>query len=135
MFTLIRRKASPDWAEKLGWSQGDIERLNREAVLLLKEIRARQKDAAQSLISGIVGPRGDGYAVEKKMSAEEAEKYHSVQIRILKESGVDLITCMTINYAEARFQKECVCVLLLEHRRRLGLPVLHQRIGFPVLSV
>ena len=52
------------------------------------------------VISGCIGPRGDGYAPDQKMSIEQAQAYHQIQIHSLAEAGADCITAMTINYTE-----------------------------------
>jgi S-methylmethionine-dependent homocysteine/selenocysteine methylase len=51
-------------------------------------------------VSGVVTPRGDGYVVDKKMTADDSESYHSLQIGVLAEEGVDIITFYTANYPE-----------------------------------
>jgi len=48
----------------------------------------------------VVGPRGDGYVVEKKMSVEEAELYHSRQIAIIASTNADFVTVRTMTYVE-----------------------------------
>ena len=52
------------------------------------------------VISGNIGPRGDGYAVGNAMSADEAEKYHSAQIAVFQETEADLVSAFTMNYVE-----------------------------------
>ena len=51
-------------------------------------------------LSGIVGPRGDGYIIGDRMTPEEAEAYHSLNIGILAEEGVDIINLETATYPE-----------------------------------
>ena len=52
------------------------------------------------MISGLVGPRGDGYKVDGAMSAQEAEDYHSFQIGIFRETEADMVSAFTINYVD-----------------------------------
>lgn len=52
------------------------------------------------MISGCIGPRGDGYVVSDKMTAEEAEKYHTPQISAFSHTEADVVTAFTINYVE-----------------------------------
>ncbi len=52
------------------------------------------------VISGCVGPRGDGYNPAELMTAIEAEKYHARQIETFAQSNADLVTAMTITYTE-----------------------------------
>jgi S-methylmethionine-dependent homocysteine/selenocysteine methylase len=76
-------RASPDWAAKLGYSTDQLAELNREAITLLEPIRAElDSRATPVVISGCVGPRGDGYDPGKVMTAQEAERYHAGQIGV-----------------------------------------------------
>jgi S-methylmethionine-dependent homocysteine/selenocysteine methylase len=52
------------------------------------------------MISGCVGPRGDGYVAAELMSADEAERYHSRQVGTFAASGVDLVSAITMTYPE-----------------------------------
>jgi S-methylmethionine-dependent homocysteine/selenocysteine methylase len=54
------------------------------------------------VISGCVGPRGDGYDPAHVMSAAEAERYHAQQIRIFAATAADMVTAITMtNIPEA----------------------------------
>jgi homocysteine S-methyltransferase len=96
-------RASPDWAERRGYTLEDLDRVNREAVELLEAVRRRHETSATPVvISGCIGPRGDGYAPEFLMEASEAEAYHRRQIDVFAAAGVDLVTAITMTYpAEA----------------------------------
>lgn len=50
------------------------------------------------VISGNVGPRGDGYDPETLMTPVEAEADHGEQIRVFAEAGVDLIGAVTMTH-------------------------------------
>ena len=55
-------RASSDWGDRLGYSPADLARVNRDAISMLAELRERYRDdLADVVISGMVGPRGDGY--------------------------------------------------------------------------
>ena len=90
-------RANPDWGEKLGYGAAALEDVNRRAVALLRELR---RDEPPLLISGCVGPRGDGYVVGETMTAAEAERYHDAQIAVFAEEGVDLVSALTLTYAD-----------------------------------
>jgi homocysteine S-methyltransferase len=47
-----------------------------------------------------VGPRGDGYVVGETMTSDEAANYHGAQIRSFAEAGVDVVTGITLTYAD-----------------------------------
>jgi S-methylmethionine-dependent homocysteine/selenocysteine methylase len=53
-----------------------------------------------AVISGCVGPRGDGYNPSSTMSAKEAELYHRAQITTFEDSAADMVTAITMNYVE-----------------------------------
>ena len=52
------------------------------------------------VLSGCVGPRGDGYKPGATMSVAEAERYHAEQIRVFAETEADMIGAFTMNYVE-----------------------------------
>lgn len=90
-------RASPDWGEKLGYSAQALDAANRKAIGLLHELRAElETERSPMVISGCVGPRGDGYDPGKLMSPEQAEAYHAPQIRLYAQSGADQVTAITI---------------------------------------
>ena len=94
-------RANPDWASELGYSRGQLDDANRVAVELAEEVRAAAAaDGIAAVVSGCVGPRGDGYHPGSVMTAEEAERYHSVQIGTFADTSADQVTAMTITNAD-----------------------------------
>ncbi len=94
-------RANPDWAEQLGYSAARLDENNRAAVALGEEVRAAATAAGiTAVVSGCVGPRGDGYDPANAMTSEEAQRYHSVQIGTFADTSVDQVTAMTITNAE-----------------------------------
>jgi S-methylmethionine-dependent homocysteine/selenocysteine methylase len=65
----------------------------------LREIARPYKDEVEILYVGIVGPRGDAYSLNRTITENAAEDYHSVQIETLKRAQVDLVSAMTFNSA------------------------------------
>ena len=55
-------RASADWGARLGYDAEGPARVNREAVRRLQQIRAAYPSVGL-VVSGCVGPRGDGYLV------------------------------------------------------------------------
>lgn len=96
-------RSSPDWGEKLGYSAQDLEAANHKAIELLFELREEfETPACPMVISGCIGPRGDGYDPGRVMTAEEAEAYHSTQARVFAAAGADMIAAVTMtNIPEA----------------------------------
>jgi S-methylmethionine-dependent homocysteine/selenocysteine methylase len=94
-------RASRDWAEKLGYSAPELADVNRASIELLAEIREEfGRKSTPIVISGCVGPRGDGYRPEAMMSAAAAEAYHSEQIETFRQTEADMVTAITMNYVE-----------------------------------
>jgi len=94
-------RASADWGAKLGYGKADLTEVNKQAIALLVEQRGIfETEASPMVISGCVGPRGDGYNPGEMMTAEEAETYHAAQIRAFAESPADMITAITMTYEE-----------------------------------
>jgi S-methylmethionine-dependent homocysteine/selenocysteine methylase len=93
-------RASPAWAERLGYSAAELDALNRASIALMEEIRDRyESPETPFVISGCIGPQGDGYAPDELLSAEAAEKYHSIQIATFAETAADMVTAITMTYA------------------------------------
>lgn len=70
-------RANPDWGIKLGYSDESLAEINRRAIALLHEIRNEyETEKTRMVISGCLGPRGDGYIPTDAMTEEEAESYH-----------------------------------------------------------
>ena len=94
-------RASIGWGGKIGYSENDLAEANRKAIKMLNEIRDEyETEKSKMVISGNLGPRGDGYIPSDLMSSDEAEKYHSAQIRTFSKTNADMISAFTINYVE-----------------------------------
>jgi S-methylmethionine-dependent homocysteine/selenocysteine methylase len=93
-------RASPDWGTKLGYSSTALATLNRKAITVLQEIRdAYEHDTTPIVISGCIGPRGDGYNPAALMTEEAAERYHTMQAQTFRDTEADLVTAITMTYA------------------------------------
>ena len=88
--------------------------MNREAVAFLREACAGR--AARVVVSGAIGPRGDGYVAGELMSTADAVSYHAPQVEALADAGVDLISALTMTYAEE-------AAGIAPRRRTRGVPV------------
>lgn len=94
-------RSSPEWGMSLGYSKLALADINRKAVELLSEIRREyENEKTKIVISGCVGPRGDGYNPGNLMSAKEAQEYHAEQIGTFSQTEADMVTAITMNYAE-----------------------------------
>jgi S-methylmethionine-dependent homocysteine/selenocysteine methylase len=92
-------RASPDWSTKLGYDEDGVRRVNHAGVDLVRQVRDR-RGTVQVVVNGAIGPRGDGYVADTHMSADEAADYHSTQVRAFAEAGADLVTAVTMTYAD-----------------------------------
>ncbi len=93
-------RASPDWAARLGYSSSALEAANRAAIDLMHEIRRElETDRSPMVISGCVGPRGDGYRADAVMTPDAAQAYHTAQIRLFAQAGADLTTAVTMTHS------------------------------------
>ena len=94
-------RANPDWGELLGYSAEALADVNRRGVALLQEVRSRAGDAVPDIvISGCMGPRGDGYRVDTQMTADEAQRYHEAQVGTFANTDADLVSSLTLTYAD-----------------------------------
>lgn len=94
-------RANPDWGAKLGYSSIALAEINHQAIALLHDMR-KEYETKQSrmVISGCLGPRGDGYIPSDAMTADEAQHYHRTQIETFRDADADLVTAITMNYVE-----------------------------------
>jgi len=110
-------RASPDWAEQLGYTAAALDDANRKAIELLQEIREENEtEQTKMVISGCIGPRGDGYSPDELMTEVEAELYHAVQIGTFANTAADMITAITMTHAEE-------AIGIARAARTVGLPV------------
>jgi homocysteine S-methyltransferase len=94
-------RANPDWAAKLGYSHAPLADLNRRAIELMAELRDEfETSRSPMVISGNIGPRGDGYRPDRLMSADEAEAYHAWQIGVFRDTEADMVSAFTLNYVD-----------------------------------
>ena len=93
-------RASSAWGPATGRSAAQIDEANRAAIALCDGIR---KDAATPdapvVISGCIGPRGDGYAPGDLTGPEEAQQYHARQIEVFEATAADMVTAITMTNA------------------------------------
>jgi S-methylmethionine-dependent homocysteine/selenocysteine methylase len=110
-------RANADWGTRLGYSADDLADANRKAICLLEEVRADfESDRAPVVISGCLGPRGDGYVPDNVMSEKEAEAYHGRQIDTFAGTAADMVCAITMNYVDE-------AVGIARSARRAEMPV------------
>ena len=122
-------RANPDWGDRIGSNREALGRANHAAIDLMREVRAaHETEHTPIVISGCIGPRGDGYDPGKVMSVKEAQVYHSWQVGVLRDAGVDLVSAFTMNnvnealgvtHAALAAQVPCVISFTVETDGRL----------------
>ena len=93
-------RANPDWGGRLGYSADALDDVNRRGVALLEDVRAAAGGSVEMVISGCIGPRGDGYVVGESMRSDEAQAYHSAQVETFASTNADVVSALTLNYAD-----------------------------------
>jgi S-methylmethionine-dependent homocysteine/selenocysteine methylase len=109
-------RANPDWAARLGYDRNALADVHRASIRQLEAIRDEAGLATPLVISGALGPRGDGYVPGQTMTAGDAEAYHRDQIDTFAGTAADLVTGVTINYVEE-------AIGIVRAARRAGMPV------------
>lgn len=93
-------RANPDWGSRIGYDARALADANRRSVALLTAIRLEHESAETPIvISGNIGPRGDGYRAEARMSPSEAYDYHRAQIEVFAASPADMVAAFTMTHS------------------------------------
>ncbi|MDB5745678.1 MAG: homocysteine S-methyltransferase [Massilia sp.] len=95
-------RANPDWGRALGYTELALAEANRAAVALVARVRAAWDAPALPgvalpiVISGNIGPRGDGCRAGQRMGAAAARDYHLAQIATFAATEADMVSAFTI---------------------------------------
>lgn len=110
-------RASADWGDKLGYSADDMVAVNRASLQLMHDLRGRHETATSPMVvSGCVGPRGDGYDSGQALPALAAEDYHRPQIATFAEARADMVSAITMTSANE-------AIGIARAAAKVGLPV------------
>ncbi len=91
-------RASSDWGKLLGYSAEGLKEMQIRCIEYLRDLaKPYQDQIPDTLFMGVTGPRGDAYEINREITAEEAEDYHSDQLLALKEADIDLVWAATFN--------------------------------------
>ena len=94
-------RANADWGARLDYNVESLASANSQAVRLIEGVRATQRENPKPIvISGCIGPRGDGYVPGDAMTEAESEEYHRIQVETFANSAADMVTAITMNYCE-----------------------------------
>lgn len=110
-------RASSDWGALVGYDAARLRQVNIDSVKFCADLQPEFAAAGvNTLISGVFGPRRDGWKYDAGMTVDEAEHYHDGQMAAFAEAGVHYVTCYTLtNVPEA--------VGLANLARQHGLPI------------
>jgi S-methylmethionine-dependent homocysteine/selenocysteine methylase len=109
-------RTSPDWGTLLGYSRDSLAEANRVAVEQLVDLRSQLGSELEVVVSGCIGPRGDGYDGTARMESKPARDYHAEQVQTFAATEADMVHAMTITYPD-----EAVGVVLAA--QEAGIPV------------
>jgi homocysteine S-methyltransferase len=94
-------RANRDWGERLGYDRARLAEANRRWVDEAARMRNEWSgDGVPVVLSGNIGPRGDGYVPGERMSADQAADYHGEQIATFAQTNLEMVTVLTLNYVE-----------------------------------
>ncbi len=90
-------RANRDWGRRLHYTPAALARANRRAIELCAELRDTfATERSPMVISGCIGPRGDGYDPGALMEADEAFDYHREQVEVFADTAADMVSAITI---------------------------------------
>jgi S-methylmethionine-dependent homocysteine/selenocysteine methylase len=90
----------PRKIDRLGYSAEALADIDRRAVALLADLRSEADGVPEVIISGCIGPRGDGYRVDSKMTSQEAQRHHGPQVATFADTAADLVSALTLTYTD-----------------------------------
>jgi S-methylmethionine-dependent homocysteine/selenocysteine methylase len=110
-------RASCDWGVKLGYTHDELFALNKQSIKFIREIAGPfSQSLPHIIISGNIGPRGDGYKADSQMTAEQAKVYHLEQVKAFALADADVVTALTITYSDE-------AIGIINAARSFNLPV------------
>lgn len=91
-------RANPAWGPTVGYDADALRRISHDAVAFA--LGLAQRHGVPTMVSGCIGPRGDGYVPGERMTADQAADYHRSQVGDLAGAGADLVTAFTLSYPD-----------------------------------
>ena len=85
----------------LGAGERELQAANEESIAFIASLRDEfQSNAEPVVLNAVVGPRGDAYAPDATVAAQEAETYHAKQLSWLAGTEVDMVSALTFTQAD-----------------------------------
>ena len=117
LFATDTWRASPDWADRLGYDRGLLKQNNATSAALCDELADEFATAGvASAIAGVIGPRRDAWQYDAGMTVAEAFEYHSPQVEAFAGTAATSLHAYTLtNTPEA--------IGMARAAERAGLPL------------
>ena len=117
LFATDSWRASPDWADRLGYDRSLLKQNNATSVALCAEVAAEFAAAGvASDIAGVIGPRRDAWQHDASITVAEAFDYHSPQVEAFAGTAATSLHAYTLtNTPEA--------IGIARAAERAGLPI------------
>jgi len=117
LFATDSWRASPDWADRLGYDRALLKQNNATSVALCAELADEFAAAGMaSTIAGVIGPRRDAWQYDASMTVAEAFDYHSPQVEAFAGTAATCLHAYTLtNTPEA--------IGIARAAERAGLPI------------
>lgn len=87
-------RASSKWGDDLGYDAPALDRVNRGSVAFIRDLWRDFPDV-DLIVSGNIGPQGDGYDPDELLTPGAAAAYHRPQIQSFAAGGADRVTLLT----------------------------------------
>src|SRR3954453_12096345 len=129
-------RANPDWGDLLGYDREALAAVNAHAVTFLEDIRDEilmPEERGIVVLEGCVGPRSDAYRPTLRMDADEAEKYHSLQLQAFAETGCVQTAALTLGSPEEPAAAQSPTLTLGRRGEAVGLVRAARPPGLPIL--
>lgn len=93
-------KAHAHWGDSLGEDAAALRRANHDSLDFIADLRDRHAASGLPIVlNANVGPRGDAYRPEVRISAAQARDYFAEQLGWLAETQAEMVTALTFNQA------------------------------------
>ena len=117
LFATDSWRASPDWADRLGYDRALLKQNNATSVALCAELADEFAAAGvTSAIACVIGPRRDAWQYDSRMTVAEAFEYHSPQVEAFAGTAATSLHAYTLtNTPEA--------IGIARAAERAGLPL------------
>lgn len=111
-------RANPQWVARLGGDDDVVRRITIDSAAFLAVLAPTLGSNGDTLVLGMIGPRGDGYVAGESTSADEFASYHETQVAAFAQSAAAGVTGYTMTTVA-----EAVGIVLAAREYRLDVGV------------